>query len=524
MNPSLNLAITPLVNTGPENYAICVFEAPYPSGHVIHDCVWHAGLTHAWQEWQQMFAPYSRIKISPGVKPQAQNLLSQELLFPASGQPTNYSSRLMQYLGVSLWRWVFDGPILGCLERSSGIAMGQNTRLRFRLEVRDPKLIALPWEIMQREVGQSAISLSQNILFSRTISEVERLPRLQLDRDLKILLVLGEDDNLKLDKEAAILEQILANNSLVGNNLQGCVPCSMKTLLQPTPQQLIKELETKAYNIFFYAGHGLTGPDGGFLCLQANKRLNGMELAQVLARTGVKLAVFNACWGAQPDVIQGQPIPSSSLAEVLIRNGVPAVLGMRDEIADEECHNFIQVFVQALQRRMPIDQAVAQARQYLLTVYRFNQLPWTLPVLYLHPEFDGELIKNYDEGITELPETSIPGLASLFPTAFLRSAGIVYVLQNGITRIGRTADNDIVIPEPSVSRRQAEIICRNSFTGNTPVRVYYLQEKSTYGTTWILNQNGWQQIHRQEVPLEPGMQLKFGSMKSHPWEFIIENS
>ena len=104
----------------------------------------------------------------------------------------------MQYLGINLWRWVFDGPILGSFERSRGIAMGQHTRLRFRLEIRDPDLIALPWEIMQREPGQSAMSLSQDLLFSRTTSEVEPLPYLRTDQALNILLVLGHDENLQL--------------------------------------------------------------------------------------------------------------------------------------------------------------------------------------------------------------------------------------------------------------------------------------------------------------------------------------
>src|SRR5438045_8792462 len=96
--------------------------------------------------------------------------------------------------------------------------------------------------------------------------------------------------------------------------------------------------------------------------------LNGIELAQVLTRTSVKLAVFNACWGAQPAAINRQAITASSLAEVLIRHGVPAVLGMRDVIADHESHSFIQVFTEALRSRKPIDEAVAQARQELLTL------------------------------------------------------------------------------------------------------------------------------------------------------------
>ncbi|MBE9199658.1 MULTISPECIES: CHAT domain-containing protein [unclassified Nodularia (in: cyanobacteria)] len=521
--PSLNLAIARLTNTGTDNFAIWVVKAPYPSGYVLHDCVWPDELTQVWQEWQQMFAGHSGLYISPGLKPQSVKPLSIDFVSPPSGQTAGYSSRLMQHLGINLWRWIFDGPILGSLERSRGIAMGRYTRLRFRLEIRDPDLIALPWEIMQRQPGQSAMSLSPDLLFSRTTSEVEPLPYLRSDQALKILLVLGHDENLQLAQEATILEKILASS----NNSQKYAPCTVKSLLQPTPQELIQELETGAYNVFFYAGHGLPGPDGGLFFLRSGMTLNGIELAQVLTRSGLKLAVFNACWGAQPAAIDHQAIPASSLAEVLIRHGVPAVLGMRDQIADHESHSFIQAFTQALRSRKPIDEAVAEARQELLTLYKFNQLAWTLPVLYLHPDFDGELIKTSDEGITELPDSVISHLNSPISTAFLRSlssGGQTWPLQSGVTRIGRTKENDIVIPEPSVSKRHAEILCRITLTGTTPVRTYYLQDLSTYGTTWCLGPNGWQQILREEVPLVSGIQLKFGSSRGEIWQFMIEDS
>ncbi|MEH1930624.1 CHAT domain-containing protein [Nostoc sp.] len=523
--PSLNLAIARLLNTGTDNFAIWVVKAPYPSGYVLRDCVWPAELTQVWQEWQQMFAGHSRLDISS-------NSTSQKALpidwisLPSSETTSPYSSRLMQYLGMNLWRWVFDGQILGSLERSRGIAMGQHTRLRFRLEIRDPNLIAFPWEIMQCEPGQSAMSLSPDLLFSRTSTEVDALPDLRTDKALTILLVLGHDQNLQLEQEAAILQQILADTS-VGSNSQRYAPCIVNQLLQPTPQQLIDELETKAYNVFFYAGHGLPDPDGGLLFLRPDMPLNGIELAQVLTRTGVKLAVFNACWGAQPAARNHQAIPTSSLAEVLIRHGVPAVLGMRDEIADQESHSFIQAFTKALRSHKPIDEAVAQARQELLTLYKFNQPAWTLPVLYLHPDFNGELIKNLDEGITEIPDTAIPDLGFPLLTASLRSLtpkGKTWLLRYGVTRIGRTNDNDIVIPEPSVSKRHAEIFCRNTVTDATFIRTYYLQDFSTYGTTWFLGLNGWQQILREEVPLKSGMQLKFGSARGETWEFMIEDS
>jgi CHAT domain/FHA domain len=526
--PSLNLAIARLLNTGTDNFAIWVVKAPYPSGYVLRDCVWPVELTQAWQEWQQMFAGHSRLDISPNSTSQKTNPLPLDAIsFPSSQTPGPYSSRLMQHLGMNLWRWVFDGQILGSLERSRGIAQGQHTRLRFRLEIRDPDLIALPWEIMQREPGQSAMSLSQDLLFSRTSSEVDPLPYLRTDQALSILLVLGHDEKkLQLEQEALILQQTLVDTP-ADSSSQRYAPCIVNQLLQPSPEELIEELETKAYNVLFYAGHGLPDPDGGLLFLRPDMTLNGIELAQALTRTGVKLAVFNACWGAQPAAINNQAIPASSLAEVLIRHGVPAVLAMRDEIADHESHSFIQAFAEALRLYKPIDEAVTQARKELLTLFRFNQPAWTLPVLYLHPDFNGELIKNLDEGITELPDTAIPDVGSILPSASLRSLSSkdkTWTLRYGVTRIGRTKDNDIVIPEPSVSKRHAEIFCRNTLTDATLVRTYYLQDFSTYGTTWFLAPNGWQQILREEVPLKSGMQLKFGSTKGETWEFIIEDS
>lgn len=527
--PSLNLAIARLVNAGTDNFAVWVVKAPYPSGHVIHDCVWSPVLEHTWQEWQEWFAGHSNLGMLPPrdgspLKPAA------SLDLPSStGVPqTNYAGRLMQSLGNQLWEWVFDGPILNSLERSRGIAIGQETRLRVRLEVRDPYLVAVPWEIMQNP-GQSAISLGQQILFSRTSSDVEPLPELKADPGLNILLVLGEDDNLNLEAEAGLLEKTLTDGLQIGSNALGYAPCVVNRLIQPTREKLIGELETNAYNVLFYAGHGSRAANGGILFLSSGATMSGIELAQVLTRTGVKLAVFNSCWGAQPATINRQAMPYSSLAEVLIRHGVPAVLGMRDEIANPESLCFIQAFAQALRSRKAIDEATSEARRQLLTIYRFNQTTWTLPVLYQHPEFDGKLIRSLDESVTELPLTLLPELNLPSPNARLRSLApenpTSWRIKGLVTHIGRTMESDIVIADLSVSRHHAKIVCRDMGRDTNSKHNYYLIDDSTYGTYVSLSgeASSWQRIHQTEIRLESGMQLKFGSPLSDGWEFSIDN-
>jgi hypothetical protein len=386
--------------------------------------------------------------------------------------------------------------------------------------------------------GKQAISLSQQLLFSRTTSDVDALkPFTRSNQTLNILLVLGQDGqrptrsaaDLQLEQEAAALTNVLkacGKPNASSERFVAPVACHVETLVQPTPAELIAALETGLYNVLFYAGHGEPAPDGGLLFLRPDANINGTELAQVLVRTQVTLAVFNACWGAQPDQVGSQTMPRSSLAEVLIHHGVPAVLGMRDSIADREALSFIQTLAQALAARMPIDQAVAVARQQLLTLYKFNQPAWTLPVLYMHPQFEGELIKPIEDGITELPSLPPSWVGTPAPIAALRSLDLtdkVWRIRGGLMRVGRRPENDLVIHEQSVSQQHAEIICRDDFSTQEVGATYFLRDFSRNGT-WILRTNGWQKIHHQEVPLQSGIQLKFGSTQGQTLEFIIEAS
>lgn len=558
-NPLLSLAIAHLSSAGEENFAIWILNAPYPGGYVLHHTTWSPTMTQTWLAWQEMFS----LRGLPHVPlihhaSQSARTLPPNNDIATGGQTTSYSSRLMQRLGIDLWTWLFDGPIRNTLAQSQGIAIGQNKPLRLRLEIRDPDLIPLPWEIMQPMAGKQAISLSQQLLFSRTTSDVDVLkPFTRSNQALNILLVLGQDvqrpnratGGLQLEQEAAALVNVLKacgqNNPTITSAEKFVAPvaCNVETLLQPTPTELINVLEQGAFNILFYAGHGEPGPDGGLLFLRTDALINGTELAQVLVRTQVTLAVFNACWGAQPEQVGSQTIGRSSLAEVLIHHGVPAVLGMRDSIADQEALTFIQTLAQALAARMPIDQAVAVARQQLLTIYKFNQPAWTLPVLYMHPQFEGELIKPIEEGITELPPMTPSWVGTPVPVAYLRALGStaqVWRIRGGLMRVGRRQENDLVIQEQWVSQNHAEIICRDDFNGQEAHSTYFLRDFSRYGTLILppdlvhktANQslgggNGvqdWQRIHHQEVPLESGIQLKFGSSQGQTLEFVIEDS
>lgn len=529
-SPCLRLAIARLSTAAePGHYAIWVLQAPYQAGYVHHDCIWSQELTDTWDAWQTMFS----LRNLPEV-PRVPSVFVPPPI-PDESAPSSYGGRLMQHLGVSLWKWLFDGPIQNSLAQSQGMALGQNRPLRLRLEIRDPDLIGLPWEIMQPQPGRQAVALSQQLLFSRTTNEVDPLPPLLEEHALKILLVQGQEgasgadtglSALQLKEEAEALAQVLQHSTQADpmGNFINPVPCDVTILVQPTPAELTEHLEMKHYNVMFYSGHGMPGPDGGLLFLRPDATINGTELAQVLTRCRVKLAVFNACWGAQPDEQDHKPLPRSSLAEVLIHHGVPAVLGMRDTIADEEATSFIQMFARSLAERSPIDEAVAIARQHLLTLYKFNQPAWTLPVLYMHPEFNGELVKPLTEGVTEIPDNPSSWVESNIPTAVLRSMdppNQTWPVYGGMMRVGYLEGNDLVLKGPGVSRRHAEIFYRDSASQGGVQPAYFLRDFSRYGTFMLGADNRWYKVHQQEIPLRSHTRLRFGTFQL---EFLVDGS
>ncbi len=522
------------------HFAIWIIRAAYPGGYTHHDRLWPSTLSLTWQEWQDLFHMPSQplhplqipaVKLSPDPTP----------VLVAADEKSSYSSRLMQQLGMSLWQWIFDGPIQSSLSQSQGIALGQNKPLRIRLDIRDPHLVPLPWEIMQPQAGKQAISVSPTLLFSRTTRDVDPLLPQQTDQELKILLVFGQGGQicgaewvhpspagLELAAEAETLAKIWRDSSGVCATLATpAVPCQVDTLIQPTPAELIEFLETKAYNIVFYGGHGVPAPDGGLLYLRPDTTLSGTEFASVLVRGQVTLAVINTCWSAKPDTEPGDtPRAGSSLAEVLLHHGIPAVLGMREAIADREALSFIEAFAAALAKRLPIDEAVVIARQRLITLYKYNQPAWTLPVLYMHPDFNGQLLVPAPEGVTEFPDTAatLPPHSSLFASLrSLEETTQVWPIRGGLMRVGRREENDIIINERWVSQRHAEIIRREPLETDQGLPTYWLRDFSRFGTL-VLRGGNWQKIHHQEIPLKSGEQIKFGSSQGQTLEFLLEEA
>lgn len=490
--PSLQVVCDRLNNSSEEHhFVIWAAATPFVRGVEKEDVLWDRELSQIWLAWQELFVPHQtpHYPMTNRIEPLA--------LLP--DPEASISQRLMQGLGVKMWQWLFQGAIAASMARSEGIALGQKEALRLRLDLRDPNLLPLPWEIMQPEMGKQAVSLDSQVFFSRTIGDVNPLKLQETGRSLNILLVLGTPENgldsLDLTTEAQKLQAIWQDKSF--GKVQGDI------LIQPTSTALSAQLTHNNYQLFVYSGHGEPAADGGHIFLRETEVLNGKELAQILTQGGIRLAVFNSCWGAQPLRQNYQAIAASSLTEVLIHHGLPSVLAMRDAIADNEAMTFITSLSQALCDHKPIDEAVAIARQTLLAQFKFNAPAWTLPILYMHPEFDGQILSPL-LAITELPtRLPIPVTTQTFTLKSCDHPERQWEFSSKLIRIGRRSENDVTVEEPWVSKEHAEIIQREEG--------FFIRDRSRFGTLIGLPDQDWQTIHQEEIFLPTNSFIRLGS-------------
>jgi tetratricopeptide (TPR) repeat protein len=303
-------------------------------------------------------------------------------------------------LGQELYNALFQGTIRDSWMIAQGVAQSQKQILRLRLGLKGDRLPRLPWEVLHD--GARPLATGTDVVFSRYQSVFAAFPcpvvrpaATEADRPLRILMVLAaptDQEVLQLHQEAAHLQAELQRDSHAGQP-----PTLEVTILdQPGREQLTQALERGHYDILHYAGHSNLSGSGGDLYLVSNKTgltevLSGDDLAGLLVNNGVHMAVFNSCRGVYTATAAEGGGNAGSLAEALLKRGVPAVLAMAERIPDEVALSLSRLFYRNLKQHSPIDLSLSRARQGLLSAYGSDQLYWALPILYLHPDFDGYL-------------------------------------------------------------------------------------------------------------------------------------
>ncbi|MDJ0800774.1 MAG: CHAT domain-containing protein [Calothrix sp. MO_167.B12] len=314
-------------------------------------------------------------------------------------------------LGQKLYNALFQGTLRDSLITAQGIAQNQQDVLRIRLGIKDTDLARLPWEVMH--AGDRPIATGPYIAFSRYQSGIQsasHLPSSSMPKPpetggVNVLMVIASPtDQVRLDllkQEAHQLKEELKRHSS-GESEASRFPdgIQVKILEQPGREELTQALEQGRFHILHYSGHSNLGVNGGEIYL-VNRRtglteiLNGDDLAGLLVNNNVQIAVFNSCLGTygatnRENAAAGEA-GERNLTGTLVKRGIKGVLAMSERIPDDVALTLTQLFYRNLSQGYSVDWCVSRMRQGLISAYGSHQMYWALPILYLHPEFDGYL-------------------------------------------------------------------------------------------------------------------------------------
>lgn len=404
----------------------------------------------------------------------------------------------MKEVGSTLFEHAVSGEVLEFYHKCQGQADQQGRGIRWRLAL-DPSVGDLPWEFLFFQDEFLALNPSSPIV--RYIKGGKRVAPLKTEYPLRVLVIIASpsdetplDTTAEKDRITSALQPLVARGVVDVTFIEG----------PDTWERLIAALLPNRTHILHFIGHGAFDEkhrEGVLVMEDADGqaiRIDSERLrVLVQGKSRLRLVVLNSCLGTRGDEAQ----PFSSMAAGLVRSGVPAVIAMQFEISDTAAREIAETFYRSLALNMPVDAAITEARRKIFLSDR-DSLEWATPILYMQVP-DGRLFQfDLDTNGVEMADGGPPTLRGSIPAI----ASLVYAgthqkipLTGELIKIGRAEENDMVLAEPSVSRKHA-ILTR---TGST----YTIENVLRSSGTWV---NGYQ-VEKQE--LKHNDVLRLGSVE-----------
>jgi CHAT domain len=282
--------------------------------------------------------------------------------------------------GAALFDAVFTGDVKACFRSSIDEVRRQNAGLRIRLRLADPSVADLPWEFLYNRSVNRFIALSIHTPLVRYMDLPERIQPIAVKPPIRVLVMISSPSDFPpLDVEA---EWTQLNESLADRIAAGQI--AIERLAGASLESLQHRLRRESYHIFHFIGHGEFDQalQEGVLILESeNKRghkVDSQFLGMLLHdHESLRVAILNACEGARTS----RTDPFAGSAQSLVQQGIPAVIAMQFEIANDVAGRFAHEFYGALADGYPIDASLTEARKSIFAAGR--EVEWGTPVLYL---------------------------------------------------------------------------------------------------------------------------------------------
>ncbi len=260
-----------------------------------------------------------------------------------------------------------------------GAARSTSDGVRVRLRVEEPTLAVIPWEYLYSERLHSFLGVSERTPIVRYLELPQAIPTLEATLPVRVLLVMPDEPELDTAREkAAILAAVAPlKESVQVTLLEGKV----------TRRQIADTLAMAEYHVLHFIGHGDFSSDRAVLLMYADDGSDAAvddERVAGLFRNhpSMKLVILNSCRGGELSASK----PFVGMAAALVRAGIPAVIAMQYEIADDEAVLFASTLFRHLfmgRDKGRIEIAVSNARNALAEEFPDTRAVG-LPVLFTH--------------------------------------------------------------------------------------------------------------------------------------------
>jgi hypothetical protein len=227
-------------------------------------------------------------------------------------------------------------------------------------EAEDPELLGLPFEALCLPDGR-VLALQPAVVMMRRPLGLKATEAAGLAGPLKILVAVAAADKGVTSGAVLDQERELQNILDAVEPAQRTENCEVRILEVGHPDVIGGAIERDAYHVLHLSCHGLPGAleledeEGNAL------RTSASDLLTLIRRAGrpLPLVVLNACHGGVP---AGQ---TASLAEALLRSGIPGVVAMQAPVSDSYAGSLAKSFYAHLARREQLlaSRALAGARK-----------------------------------------------------------------------------------------------------------------------------------------------------------------
>jgi len=368
-------------------------------------------------------------------------------------------------VGSQLWAGLLSGaigPRFAALQSRASKTSPLHLRVQY-----PPDLEGIPWEALYDDINAADFLASHlHYCIIRDIApeaiRFTKPPPLESEK-LRVLVAIPEGSGLDVIHEWNNIHLTLSKlgDAVELERLDG----------QVTSDRLAEALQTGTYDIFHFVGHGeidedrrvairLNSPNGK----NAEFWMEGETFASLFLDSGIRLVFLNCCLGAAASRSRSL----SGLGPYLLRKGVPAIVAMQYEIADEVAVKFSESFYRTLLTSVQAGQPGAAIQEARAAVRR-NAKESTVrgfvtPVLYLLSGYE-KLFALVPPARPSVPPEAVQ-TAIIRPTTneladlmdALREGRCIPVLGPGILKAGAMRST---LP-PLSPRDLAEILARKS--------------------------------------------------------------